>query len=114
MKRLLVALVIALSLLGSSAYAAVFLVCNPYPSDVTVTKFEVEMDGVAEAGGLEVMSTGETRLKHDITNIPKGKHVVRVRAANTWDNQDNWSDWSTPFLFSNEAPSVPSGLSLSE
>ncbi len=78
-----------------------YLTCD----DVSeVESFDMELDGVVTLNS--PASKGHAWI--DITSIPVGKHIFRLRSKNAW----GVSEWSAPLESTKSLPGVPVGLKL--
>jgi len=71
---------------------------NPLIEDVDL--YEVQLDGV--------VAGTTTKPEFDLSALPDGTYVARIRAHNTW----GWSALSDPFGFTKKLPTKPIGLGL--
>ena len=108
----LVALALALSALINSAFAAPFLVSDPYPStEVQPTEFVVTISGVPAPVITPVVETPQGKiLRLDLGPLNlSGSRTVTAKARNIW----GMSADSLPFTFTAGPPGLPTGITLS-
>lgn len=98
-----------LTLLTSTAWAAPFLVCDPYLVSEGVDQFSISLDGAsAVTVPAEILANGTTRLKYDLAPVSAGTHSVSVKAVNIWGESA-----ASPFSFTKSVPSkAPSAIGL--
>ncbi len=101
---------VLLGALCSTANAAPFLVCDPYPSSgPQPTEFLVT---VGTAAPVTVPATRQTDgsviLKRDVAGIGTGAKTVTAKAKNAWGE----SAASAPFSFVAGAPPAAAGMRL--
>lgn len=108
----------ALALLTASGavYAAPFLTCNPYPTNVAAqavpTEFVVTISMIADPIVTPAVPAGTDAvvLKLDLGPLNlTGSRTVTAKARNAWGESAS----SAPFEFAAGAPSIPGGLTLS-
>ena len=107
MKKLLVGLILAVSLIfASTVWANPFLVCDPQPD---TDEFVVVIDGVQTIVPYqETVIGGDTVVVlADLAGIEDGNHTVSVKAKNIWGESS-----PSPFLFSKILPSVPGQIDI--
>ena len=90
MKTLLTTLI--LLLIAAGVTAAPFLVCDPIPTSMSVSKFIVTIDGIDHDSTPEDLGDGEIRLHYDLSWLPDGDYTMSARSANMWGE----SEPSTP------------------
>lgn len=111
----LAALALALSALINSAFAAPFLICDPYPASAPAsavpTEFVVTISGVtAPITTPAVDVTGGKAMKLDLGPLSlSGTRTITAKAKNVWGE----SAASAPFVFTAGAPVTPTGFGLS-
>jgi len=110
-KNLRKLLFVLLGALCSTATAAPFLLCDPYPSSgPQPVEFLVT---VGTAPPVVVPATRQTDgsviLKWDIAGIGTGAKTVTAKARNAWGE----SAASAPFSFTAGTPAAPGGIGLS-
>ena len=79
----------------------VYLIWDANPSSENVDTYEVDFDNGAIVDTVTVP-------EYDLSALPDDNYTVRIRAHNTW----GWSDYSSPFDFTKNVPSVPVGIAL--
>lgn len=111
MKYLLAAL---LCLYSVNAWAAPFVVCDPYPTTVTQPDgFTVILDNGASVDSPAQTVTGGKRLHHDISGVSSGSHTMRIKA---YKNDAVWgrleSDEAVFTFVRPASPGKPAGIGL--
>lgn len=86
-------LVAILFLLSVMPVNADHLTCDPV-SETIVTKYEIKLNGVELAAGLESAGDGLVRIYYNIDHLPPGDYVAVAAAG----NNSGWSVWSSPPL----------------
>lgn len=113
MKKLLfLILTLAFGLsLYSVAQAAPLLVCDPAPANDQVTEVQVIRNGVA---GSWVAYTTQTIsgvvycVLQDLAPLANGNYTVTAKFRNAWGESPS----SSPFTFTKQLPSSPSGMAI--
>lgn len=108
-------LAVSLLAVGSPAFAAPFLVCDPYPTDVSAqavpTEFVVSISGLAPiTTPASPVGTNQVRLRLDLGPLNlTGTKTVTAKARNAWGESES----SAPFTFTAGVPAIPGGIGLS-
>lgn len=106
--RLLLTLMLGFAL--TTAQAAPFLTCDPYPADKPQPDtFLVSVGTAAPAVSPAFRNPdGSVMLKFDLAGIGAGLKTVKTRAKNAWGESAD----SAPFTFTAGAPATANGLRL--
>ena len=109
MKQLLLLLLFAVR-----AYAAPFLVCDPYPAnaDPSVTPTTFILKGLAAnpiMTGAQINPDGTVQLHYDLATLSNGNYTVVADAINVFGGA---SPDSLPFVFTAGIPAAPNNLRI--
>lgn len=111
MKTLLVLLALA-----NTAWAAPFLVSDPYvvASDPNLNPVQFVIHGIGTADitiNATTLSNGNLVLEYDLATLPNGQYSVDAAAVNVFGGESPFS--SPPFAFTKGVPAPPSNLRIS-
>ena len=102
---LAIGILILLAALVVSAYAAPWLVSDPYPADQIISKFQISIDGGAYVDSIPQGNA----LRYDFAGIANGSHTIKARACNLY----GCSPDSAPFELIKSIPGVPTNITIS-
>jgi len=95
-------------LVPAIALGSPFLTCDPYPAETEITKFVIDIDGVAVDSDPHINEDGTIIIRHDLSDLAVGSHVVKAKAINKWGE----SEWSAVYSFTKSIPGAPLNLNI--
>ena len=108
------ALAVLMVLFSFNAWAAPFVVSDPYPTTVTQPDgFMVAVDGATAVASPAQAVTGGVRLHHDVAGVSSGSHTVRIKAYKqdaVWGRLE--SDEAVFTFVRPASPGRPAGIGL--
>ncbi|MER2528046.1 MAG: hypothetical protein ABTR07_08980 [Candidatus Competibacter denitrificans] len=97
-------------MMATTAQAAPFLTCDPYPPDKAQPDTFLVIVGTAAPIASPAFRNpdGSVILKYDLAGVGLGLKTVKARAKNAWGESGD----SNPFSFTAGAPATVGGLRL--
>lgn len=97
-------------MMATTAQAAPFLTCDPYPPDKAQPDTFLVIVGTAAPIASPAFRNpdGSVMLKYDLAGVGLGLKTVKARAKNAWGESGD----SNPFTFTAGAPATVGGLRL--